>query len=138
MDIQLKKVSKSVLIYRNEYWDWFLNKQEPSYVITGKYLFFCEDRDVLRKIVIDEIENNGFHHGKINLEGKQMGKDYVLCLYYKDDSRKYELFEKYKEKPDVKYRYWKSDKDTLKGKYSKEFISNLSPNERKKWTRSKI
>ena len=35
---------------------------------------------------------------KVNQRIIGIGKEYVLCLYYKDDSRKYELAEKYQEK----------------------------------------
>jgi len=51
-----------------------------------------------------------------------------LCLYYKNDSRKQELAEKYQEKNGIKYRYWKSDEDTLKGKYSKRFLEEMKEN----------
>ena len=57
--------------------------------------------------------------------------DHVLCLYYADDSRKHELAERNKQEYGVKYRYWKSDSDTLKGKYSKEFLDNLPEKQRK-------
>ena len=89
-------------------------------------------------VAIDEIENDGFHHAKVNMEDKKQGEDYVLCLYYEDDSRKREMAEKYKDESEVKYRYWKSDEDTFKGKYSDEFLNQLSPEERKKWTKSEI
>ena len=81
------KVSASVLSFSDGYWEWFIRKDKPDYEITGKYLFFCEDREALRKIAIEELENNTFHHAKVNMEGKKNGRDYVLCLYYKDDSR---------------------------------------------------
>lgn len=36
--------------------------------------------------------------------------EFVLCLYFKDDSRKRELAARGRQAhPDVKYRYWKSD-----------------------------
>jgi len=90
--------------------------------ITGKYLFFDEKPEMLEKVAKEEIENNGFDLAKRNVELSGTATEYVLCLYYKDDSRKHELAEKYKGK--IKYRYWKSDEDTLKGKYSKEYLKN--------------
>jgi hypothetical protein len=63
--------------------------------------------------------------------------EYVLCLYYKDDSRKYELAKKYGNQSEVKYRYWKSDADTLAGKYSKEFLNTLMLNEQKIFKRKR-
>jgi hypothetical protein len=119
------------------YWIWLLNTEKPSYGITGKYLFFSEDKDKLLEIATNEIENHGFHHAKVNeslLEGQT---EHVLCLYYKDDSRKNEIAERNKQEYKVKYRYWKNDSDTLKGKYSKEFLDKLPEDERKHFTTQK-
>ena len=124
MQLNAKKVSKNVFSYTDYYWERFRHSKNPEYQITGKYLFFSENRELLKQIAIDEIKNNNFHSAKINLEGRNIG-EYVLCLYYKDDSRKYELASKYRDRPNLKYRYWKSDEDTLKGKYSKEFLEKL-------------
>jgi len=89
--------------------------------ITGKYLFFNSNPDILKKVAREEIANNGFDIAKIATELLGTQTEYVLCLYYKDDSRKDELAKKYQEKNGIKYRYWKSDEDTLKGNYSKQF-----------------
>ena len=92
--------------------------------ITGKYLFFHTNLDVLEKIARDEIENNGFDVAKISAElGNH--KDYVLCLYSQNDSRKDELAKKHQEKNGIRYRYWKSDEDTLKEKYSKQYLDKI-------------
>jgi len=76
-----------------------------------------------QKCNIDAIENNGFDLAKRSVELFGTATEYVLCLYYKDDSRKHVLAEKYKGK--IKYRYWKSDEDTIKGKYSKEYRKTI-------------
>jgi hypothetical protein len=71
-------------------------------------------------------------------ELRAIGTEHVLCLYFKDDSRKHELAERQKsEYPDVKYRYWKSDAATLKGKYSEEFLGKLGRAERGYFTSDK-
>src|SRR6266705_982232 len=114
-------LSENILASCDGYWEWLRRRDPPTYTITGKYLFFSEDRVELVKIAIDELENNGFHHAKINMKGKNIGPEYVLCLYYKDDSRKYELADRYRVRAGIKYRYWKNDMDTLRGKYSEEF-----------------
>jgi hypothetical protein len=132
------KVSTNVVSFNDGYWQWFFRIQRPDYQITGKYLFFSTDREKLVKIAIEELENNGFHEAKINMEGKKFGREYVLCLYYKDNSRKHELAKKYSNASGIKYRYWKSDIDTLSGKYSEEFLSRLSPEQRKRFTQSKL
>ncbi len=84
----------------------------------GKFLFFANDPDILKKIVLDELQN-GFYVGKISV--KPRNEMYVLCLYDESDNRKHELFHKYGARTDVKYRWWKSNADTLAGKYSKEY-----------------
>lgn len=132
-----KKVGKNVIRIDDEYWHYYIRNSRKEPNITGKYLFFSEYKEELDKIAIDEIENNGFFHAKINTDEHKKGTDYVLCLYDTDDSRKFELAEKYKENNKVKYRYWKSDEHTLKGVYSDEFLKTLSPEERKEWTRNK-
>ena len=69
------------------------------------------------------------------LEGQT---EHVLCLYYKDGSRKDELADRNKEKYGVKYRYWKSDEATLKGQYSKEFLDKLGKSDRRYFTKDKL
>jgi hypothetical protein len=120
------------------YWIWLFSKDRPDYEITGKYLFFCEDKDKLIELARNEMENHGFHEAKVNenlLEGQT---EYVLCLYYKDDSRKHELAERNNQEYGVKYRYWKSDEATLKGQYSKEFLDKLSKSKRRYFTKDKL
>jgi len=99
---------------------------DPYKEITGKYLFFHEDPQILKQIAHEEIMNNGFSCAKINKHLLGTNKEHVLCLYYKDDSRKNELAKKYQGKEGMKYRYWKSDEDTRKGKYSKEFLDRIT------------
>ena len=116
------------------YWIWLLSEQKLTCGITGKYLFFSEDKNKLLEIAANEIENHGFHHAKVNdslLEGQT---EHVLCLYYEDDSRKHELAERNKQEYGVKYRYWKSDEATLRGQYSEEFLSKLPESERRYFT----
>ena len=120
-----------VVIKSDGYWLWFKSKEKPPYIITGKYLFFSDDIDTLKGIAIDEISNNGFHLAKINLYLIGKNTEHVLCLYYKDDSRKNELTKKYQGK--VNYRFWKSNKDTRRGKYSEEFLSKLTSEQRREF-----
>lgn len=96
--------------------------------VTGKYLFFCPHRDWLIELVKDEIAMNGFAVGKIN--NIKEGEDWVLCLYWKDDSRKWELATKYpnSERCALKYRFWKSDADTVAGKYSPQHLAAQAKN----------
>jgi hypothetical protein len=119
------------------YWIWLLSEKKPDYDILGKYLFFHENKDRLIEIARNEIDNHGFHEAKVNenlLEGQT---EHVLCLYYKDDSRKQELANRNKQEYGAKYRYWKSDEATLKGQYSQEFLRKLPKSERKHFTSEK-
>lgn len=108
------------------YWIYINSRQKPNYEITGKYLFFYEEIDKLIEIAKNEILNHSFHVAKVNSSLLGSNTDHVLCLYFKDDSRKNELADRSKfEYLNVKYRYWKSDEDTRKGKYSDEFKNKL-------------
>ncbi len=102
------------------------SKSSDDFNITGKYLFFNPNFEILTEVAEDEIANNGFDLAKINSPPlDRLATDYVLCLYYEDDSRKNELADKYPEKNGMRYRYWKSDEDTQKGKYSKEYLKTM-------------
>jgi hypothetical protein len=97
------------------YWTWLSREEEPDYVITGKYLFFSEDRDKLFEIAKNEILNHHFHQAKINENLPEGLSEHVLCLYYKNDCRKYELAKRNELKYNVKFRYWKSEMAAGKG-----------------------
>jgi len=119
------------------YWLWLISEEKPNYEITGKYLFFSSDKDKLIEIATNEIEKHGFHRAKVNMNLLKGQTEHVLCLYYKDDSRKHELADRNREEYGVKYRYWKSDEATLKGQYSKEFLEKLSKSDKRYFTRPK-
>ena len=129
-----KVLSTNVISSCDGYWEWFDRSDIPTapYEITGKYLFFSLNRDLLIEIAINELEKGGFHHAKTHMAGvTPPSGEYVLCLYYQDDSRKHELAEKYRDSSELKYRYWKSEIETLAGKYSKQFLDELSKKDKK-------
>ena len=76
--------------------------------------------------------NNGFNKAKIVDEENKIGDEFVLCIYYANDSRKNELIEKYRTQPEVRCGFWKSNKDTSVGKYSEQFLEKLKLEERSK------
>jgi len=123
------KLSDNVFSRSDVGWQYFFHREPASYTITGKYLFFSVDRQALVTIATRAIEHGGFHYAKVILEGQQTN-DYVLCLYYKDDSRKDELNRRYRNQAGIRYRYWKLDADTIAGKYSAAFLDQLSPEAR--------
>lgn len=141
--MDVKSVSQNVISFSKGSWEWYLKLETPykleetPYKITGKYLFFSADRELLIGIIVEELEGNGFHQAKIPMVGSKPSTDYVLCLYYKDDSRKRELAGKYGRREDVKYRYWKNDEDTLAGKYSQTFLQSLPSDVRGQYTSKK-
>ena len=106
-------------------WEWFLTTEDPPYEVTGKYLFFSTDRDLLIRIAIEELASGQFHQAKIPVVGMNVSEEYVLCLYYLDDSKKRALAAKYRDQEGLAYRYWKSDATTLSGAYSEQFLSKL-------------
>ena len=130
------KKSSDITIDSSGYWIYITSELEPNYSISGKYLFFYKEKEKLIEIAKNEIQNHSFHIAKVNSRLLGDTEEYVLCLYYKNDSRKYELAERSKlEYPEVKYRYWKSDIDTIRGKYSNEFLSKLSEADKKRFTK---
>ncbi len=131
------EITKTIMTFADQRFEWFIKTEMPRYEITGKYLFFSADRDLLVKIAVEELERGNFHHAKIPLEGKNIGPEYMLCLYYKDDTRKNQLASKYRNVKGVRYRYWKTDEATRKGEYSKEFLQSLSPEDREHFTGKK-
>lgn len=118
-----------VIIDDGGYWIYFsskgYNRETYNREITGKYLFFSNIREKLILIAIDEIENNNFNRAKVSSKPNEKGT-HVLCLYYKDDSRKNELANKYKQKKDIQYRYWKSDYETDQHIYSVDFAKDFT------------
>jgi hypothetical protein len=126
-----------IQIINDGYWLWIQSDNKTDYIVTGKYLFFSENQNRLIEIAKSEIMNYGFHLAKTNTELLENFTEYVLCLYYKDDSRKHELAERHTQQyNDVKYRYWKSDLATLRGEYSEEFLNKLNEESRKRFQQS--
>ncbi len=123
------QVSDNVFSQSDAGWQYFFHREKPPYTITGKYLFFSADREALITIATRASEHGGFHQAKVIREGQQTG-DYVLWLYFRDDSRKHELYRRYRNQPGIRYRYWKLDADTSSGKYSATFLDQLSPEAR--------
>jgi hypothetical protein len=108
-----------------------VRSETAPYKITGKYLFFSANRDLLVEIAVEELETGGFHQAKTHIaDVTPPTGEYVLCLYFKDNGRRDELAVKYQNRPELSYRYWKSNEDTRAGRYSKEFLEKLSPAER--------
>lgn len=90
----------------------------------GKYLFFGPDAAALIDLGRWLIKEHGFDCAKVSRYAR--GSDHVLCVYWKDDTRKWELAELHEqmdleEDQGIKYRYWKSNEDTRRGKYSPQF-----------------
>lgn len=98
------KISKNVIRIDGEYWHLYYRLSNVKLKVTGKYLFFSLDKKELEKIVINELENKDFFEAKINTDVNKIDEEYVLCLYYEDDSRKFELANRYKNNPKIKYR----------------------------------
>ena len=106
-------------IEEGKHWEYVTAKEYSITEITGKYLFFSEDRELLLKIARTEIRENGFKVAKVSRKAAKT--DHVLCLYWVDNSRKRELAGRYRHREEeVRYRYWKSDADTRAGIYSNQ------------------
>lgn len=92
--------------------------------IKGKYLFFSPSYHYLIKIATQEIENYSFHVSKVSSPDIKTGNEYVLCLYWSDDSRVEELKNRYADEHMLVFAGWKSDEDTFNKVYSDKFLKN--------------
>lgn len=117
-------------------WEWFTLDEVPPYKIVGKYLFYG-DRDALVAIARDALANHGFHKAKIPRLGYSGVPEYVLCLYYKDDSRKNEVAALYGNMPNVRFDRWKTDAETRADIFRRLGVdvsipTDLKPNKRRR------
>lgn len=107
--------------YSDGFWEWFHSLKTNGPICSGKYLFFSKDRDSLIKLLIEIFKKSKLAEAKIPLNGNQVGGEYVLCVYSESD-KDMDKFKRLTNKySNIKFRGWKSDEDTLKGKYSKIF-----------------
>jgi hypothetical protein len=80
----------------------------------GKYQFFERDPWVPVSVVVSEITQHGFRHAKIGCRPGSFD-EYAYCLFGDDDSRERELLHRWRGW--IKYRWWKSNKQTQRGVY---------------------
>jgi hypothetical protein len=114
-------LTPDIPIHEDDYWVRFGDPiQSSSFTgdYAGKYLFFSADKSLLMDIAETEIIEHGFECAKVSQEPRNA--DYVLCLYWEASDRSAELACRYTGRPHVKYRWWKSNADTRKGKYSNQ------------------
>ena len=109
-------------------WIWLINKKIKNYkseykAITGKYLFFSPDKEKLIKLAKTILITFNLYLAKVPLSNKPVGNDFCLCVYDKEPRFKREM-KSYADEINIKYRYWKSNESTMNGKYSKEFLSH--------------
>ena len=97
----------------------------------GKYQFFCDDRDKLIEIAKKILLEFDLSNAKISKTKRKTSKGFGYCLLVYDYKPRYvNEMKKYADETNIKYRYWKSDENTSKGRYSKEFLENLPQTER--------
>ena len=114
-------------------WIWLFNKKiknPKSKVITGKYLFFSNDKEKLIKLAKIILIKFNLYEAKVPQSDKPIGTDFVLCVYDKEPRFKDQM-KMYADEINIKYRWWKSDEDTIKGKYSKEFLEAVKANRKR-------
>ena len=115
-------IEKMIKTSTDRFWIRFgPEKQSSSFTgnLAGKYLFFSSSRKLLISVAKYEIEDHNFEVAKVSVSPRH--DEHVLCLYWKDQSRKYELARRYENVEGIKYRYWKSNSDTREGIYSKQY-----------------
>lgn len=108
-----KRISKTVFAIRDEsfYFEIFKRAERRPYLYTGRYLFYSRDRELLKRIAIEEMENNKFHMGWI--DNFNDSSERKLILFYKDKSKDEQLRKKYQGRKDV--TYGGLEKETISG-----------------------
>ena len=118
---------KGTEIKESYHWHWIVNHDCPQEKFDilkleiekefhgniGKYLFFSTDREALKELGKKILTENDLHHGKVSARLRDGYTEYVLCVYDAGPNLLKEM-EQYESK-EFKYRYWKSDEQTLKG-----------------------
>ena len=66
---KIEFISSHVTSRADGYWEWFERSDITivPYEITGKYLFFSRNRNILIEIAAEELENGGFHQAKTHM-----------------------------------------------------------------------
>jgi len=108
-------------------WFWIKNNEETQNRndITGKYLFFSDDKNELinlAKIVLKKYSLLIAKTPSIDTPNNSKGFGFVLCIY--DTENRYCNDLKKLETDTISFRYWKSDNATRAGNYSKQFIAS--------------
>jgi hypothetical protein len=92
----------------------------PNHGTIGKYLFFSDNKKELIDLAKRILERAELYDAKVpmsDVPNNSKGFGFVLCVYdYKN--RFSDGMDMYADST-ISYRYWKSDNDTIKGKYSK-------------------
>ena len=104
------------------YWIYLRNPDVEEKGVTGKYLFFSQDRELLLRLGITLLETYKLPAAKMPNKENQTGKDCVLCVY--DYTPRYKGLFKLYDTPEIKYRYWKSDEQTNK-EYSQRLVDRM-------------
>lgn len=108
-------------------WIWLFNKKiknPKSEAITGKYLFFSNNKEKLIKLAKIILIKFNLYKAKVPQSDKPIGNDFVLCVYDKEPRFKDQM-KMYADEINIRYRWWKSNEDTIKGKYSKKYLEVL-------------
>jgi DNA polymerase III epsilon subunit-like protein len=143
--------TEEIRVVRDLCWTWYTNVLVSPHTITGKYLFFAKSREDLEKIALELLTLRSNDKGKRLLDANQLGPtagnavpfykakisntvsstllkagDYVLCLYYHDNSLKRKIAQQYGDRAGIAYRYWKSNAETRNGTYSQQFLDRIA------------
>ncbi len=124
---RLRSRMNNIRRYKIGIWEWYSKYIDNDNTIKGKYLFFSDNRDILEYFLLKIFKKFKLSKAKIPLPGKQINKTYVLCIYSDSENEKIksEFNKILTNYPNITFSGWKSDEDTLNGKYSKIFYDSL-------------
>lgn len=108
-------------------WKYYQNENSDIAFgdIKGKYLFFWSDKEYLislGKRIMEEFSLPMMKVPKGDEPNDSPGFEFVLCVYDISDRYKHDIISYLMENNiPVKYRYYKSNEDTIRKNYSKQF-----------------
>jgi hypothetical protein len=113
-----------IIINKGIDWIYLINEKSLNKNISGKYLFFSDNKTELIKLGEVLLEKFDLFQAKVPLSdtpNNSKGFGFVLCVYDKDGTNF--RIKKYKTET-ISYRGFKSNEKTRQGIYSKQYLES--------------
>ena len=122
---------------KQDKWQWVIvenehfsrlsqEKNKPNFGNLGKYLLFCEDKNLLYKMALSIMNTFNLSTFKINKESSDNGDfSFVAAIYDINKSFYKEISIIVDKSPNILFRGFKKEIASYKGQYSKQYLNSL-------------